>query len=255
MEEQDLRRVMAHDDVDDVLSGNMGNSTGQKRKRPTSPQPPPREKRKTSRKKKRRVVEEDADDMFAGGIPDQEFMSSLHDGAEPKPTDPIPRRKKIQKIEAWFATFPNKLEKIRENVDLESMSEVQLDTLLLEIKQVVGAGGGGAIGEMLPVAGLTLYEGAMVALGINVQGITALAYEPNFSQACKEVMLEFTDMTYIPPHWRALLMLGNTTYHLHEKNSSNKGQPQTAKTQGGSDEADMMREAGKNYQSAKNSEN
>lgn len=247
MEEQDLTRVMAHDDVDEVLSGNKGDSTGQKRKKAA----PPREK-KSSPPKKRSRIDYEEDDTF-GGMPEEEFISRMN--AEQKPADPIPRRKKIQKIEAWFATFPTKLEKIRENVDLESMSEVQLDTLQLEIKQVIGAGGGGAIGEMAPMAGLTLYEGAMVALGINVQGITALAYDPNFSQACKEVMLEFTDMTYIPPHWRVLLMLGNTTYHLHEKNSSNKGQPQTAKTQGGSDEADMMREAGKNYQAAKNSEN
>lgn len=258
---QDLTRVMSKDfDLgkeirkkgkkrarEDVVDDG---EEGEERQRP---------RKEANRKRSKVSVEEVVDDG------EEAFMDQLRgESMAGVPNDPIPRRKKIQKIEAWFATFPTKLEKLRENSDLESMSEVELDSLLLEIKQIMGSTGGGAIGEMLPLAGLTVYEGVMVACGVNVQGITQLAYDANFSQACKEVMLEYSDMTYIPPHYRALLILGNATWHLHQKNSeqiASKGggqQPNTESAQGGRnmkpEDIEIM-EAGKNYAAGKNSKN
>jgi len=245
MDKQDLTRVMSND-LD--LGQNLQEKTSNKRAREETPQ-------KTKKQKKRKIQPEEVEDE----IDDLEVEESLEGIKGSVAADPIPRRKKIQKIEAWFATFPTKLEKIRENVDLESMSEVQLDSLQLEIKQVIGSNGAGAMGEMVPLAGLTLYESILVSCGINVQGISNLAFDPNFKQACQEVMLEFSDMTYVPPHYRILFYIGNASWHLHEKNSSNTknnnptSQVQNTAQEGRKGEDQEMLEAGKNYQASKNS--
>jgi hypothetical protein len=245
MDKQDLTRVMSND-LD--LGQNLQEKTSNKRAREETPQ-------KTKKQKKRKIQPEEVEDE----IDDLEVEESLEGIKGSVAADPIPRRKKIQKIEAWFATFPTKLEKIRENVDLESMSEVQLDSLQLEIKQVIGSNGAGAMGEMVPLAGLTLYESILVSCGINVQGISNLAFDPNFKQACQEVMLEFSDMTYVPPHYRILFYIGNASWHLHEKNSANTknnnptSQVQNTAQEGRKGEDQEMMEAGKNYQASKNS--
>jgi len=245
MDKQDLTRVMSND-LD--LGQNLQEKTSNKRAREETPQ-------KTKKQKKRKIQPEEVEDE----IDDLEVEESLEGIKGSVAADPIPRRKKIQKIEAWFATFPTKLEKIRENVDLESMSEVQLDSLQLEIKQVIGSNGAGAMGEMVPLAGLTLYESILVSCGINVQGISNLAFDPNFKQACQEVMLEFSDMTYVPPHYRILFYIGNASWHLHEKNSANTknnnptSQVQNTAQEGRKGEDQEMLEAGKNYQASKNS--
>jgi len=245
MDKQDLTRVMSND-LD--LGQNLQEKTSNKRAREETPQ-------KTKKQKKRKIHPDEVED----DIDDLEVEESLEGIKGSVAADPIPRRKKIQKIEAWFATFPTKLEKIRENVDLESMSEVQLDSLQLEIKQVIGSNGAGAMGEMVPLAGLTLYESILVSCGINVQGISNLAFDPNFKQACQEVMLEFSDMTYVPPHYRILFYIGNASWHLHEKNSANTknnnptSQVQNTAQEGRKGEDQEMMEAGKNYQASKNS--
>lgn len=245
MDKQDLTRVMSND-LD--LGQNLQEKTSNKRAREETPQ-------KTKKQKKRKIQPKEVEDE----IDDLEVEESLEGIKGSVAADPIPRRKKIQKIEAWFATFPTKLEKIRENVDLESMSEVQLDSLQLEIKQVIGSNGAGAMGEMVPLAGLTLYESILVSCGINVQGISNLAFDPNFKQACQEVMLEFSDMTYVPPHYRILFYIGNASWHLHEKNSANTknnnptSQVQNTAQEGRKGEDQEMLEAGKNYQASKNS--
>lgn len=254
MEEQDLRGVMS-DDVEDVLHGNLGDEgnagSGEKRKRNTRQE---KDSSASKRKKPRPMAEEDAmAEEYLRAQREQQFSESVRQNVESASArDPIPRRKKIQKIEAWFKTFPETLRKIAENSDLENMTDDQLNALQTEIKQVVGTGGGSAMGEMLPYAGLSIYESIMVGIGVNVQGISNLAHDPAFSQACKEIMLDFTDMTYIPPHWRVLLILGNATWHLHEKNSA-QGSQKTAPSASTSNEADEMRKEGQRYESEKNS--
>jgi len=245
MEKQDLTRVMS----DDLDLTQEAERISKKRSKSDDREdaPPVKEKRKA---KQRKISQEEPDI-------DEETFAKMGEKMSDIPEDPIPRRKKIQKIEAWFATFPGKLEKLRANVDLENMTEIQLDTLLLEIKQIMGSNGGGAIGEMVPLAGLTLYEAFMVKLGINAQGISNLAFDQNFSQACKEVMLEYSDMTYIPPHYRILFYLANATYALHEKNSTSdnkKPKEGPAPSDLRMDDKEII-EAGKNYLASKNSKN
>ena len=251
MDKQDLTRVMSND-----LDLGRGVDEEKARSKKRDREEPPRKAEK--RTKKRREIQPEEEDE-AAALAMEESLEGIR-GSPPK--DPIPRRKKIQKIEAWFATFPSKLEKIRENVDLESMDETQLDSLQMEIKQIMGSTGGGSMGEMLPLAGLTLYESVLVSCGINVQGISNLAFDPNFKQACQEVMLEYSDMTYIPPHYRILFYVANASYALHDKNSAKakdtaaatEGQRAGQSGQSGLKAEDLeMLEAGKNYQAGKNS--
>lgn len=255
MEMQDLTRVMSND-ID--ITKEVANDRKKSRKRNQEEIYEHGEEKREQKNKKRRRAEE-VEDVSDDEGQDADLMNEIKNQSTAGMPDPIPRRKKIQKIEAWFATFPTKLEKIRENVDLESMSEVQLDSLQLEIKQVIGSNGAGAMGEMVPLAGLTLYESILVSCGINVQGISNLAFDPNFKQACQEVMLEFSDMTYVPPHYRILFYIGNASWHLHEKNSSNTknnnptSQVQNTAQEGRKGEDQEMLEAGKNYQASKNS--
>lgn len=253
MELQDLTRVMS-DDIDIQGMAHNEDSAKNKKRARESTQSEPKAKRKA---KKGRAQE--VDDDLGGGFDLDPEQLSLDEIKEMSANDPIPRRKKIQKIEAWFATFPNQLEKIRENVELEDMQEAQLDSLQAEIKHVMGSAGGGALSETIPLAGLTIYEELATFCGINVKGISNLAFDPNFSQACKEVLLEYMDLTYVPPHYRILFMVGNATYHLHSKNSakdaskSNSELSTPAKSSNGNpnpEDAEML-QAGKDYSDGK----
>jgi len=250
MEQQDLSKVMSEDlDLAAEVGKAKKDDRVKKRKREaTELENPLPTQNKGSKKRSRSVGQEDEEVT-------RMLQEKMLEQQQQEIKDPIPRRKKIQKIEAWFATFPSKLEKIRDKVDLESMEEVELDTLLMEIKQIMGSSGGNSLGEMVPLALLTLYEAGMTGMGVRVEGISQLAFDPNFSQACKEVMLEFSDMTYIPPHYRILFILANTTYHLHDKNSQLKGtgsSPTPSNTDPKWMDKEMIEE-GKNYLASKNS--
>lgn len=139
----------------------------------------------------------------------------------PPPVDNISRRKKIQRIRNFVATWPDLLEEMVAKNDIENMNEAELDKFMDEVRLVVGTHSDVSIGDTAPEIGMVFYEKIMCALGLRVKGIHGIGRDPGFKKAFKEWLLEQDMMMYLPPHYRMMMMIGQATVALHMDNEDN----------------------------------
>jgi hypothetical protein len=210
MDAQDLSSVMSRGPEEVPL----GETEKPRRRRWRDDDVEKERSRSPRRRKRRRREQEDwrtRDDDGTTPIPDM-----------PEEIDPIPKRNVILQIRCWAHWFPHveALQAMLADKDLENMEKPALDSLLKEVKHVVGQHGSGGMFEWAPTAFLQAYEELVCNLTpIDCRGITALSRDKAFRDACTEICLEYTNMTYMPPWARISLMVANTTYLLHNENS------------------------------------
>lgn len=178
---------------------------------PNSKEAPPNKKSKKHKQKRRRVEDDEEGNQSEAAVLEEISVRSH----EKVGSDPVVRRKLIQKIQAWAKHFSQYLDEMMENKDLENMTQGQLEDLQKEIKQVVGTRNMGDLAEWAPLVGLTAVENTLLMFTpLRVEGLTGLSRDPSFKSTCKEIMLDFSDLSYIDPWYRVGFMVANTCYML-----------------------------------------
>lgn len=198
---------------------------------------------KTKRRRKRTLDESSVTDEVPFELPeelDEEDFQQFKRAKliEPEAEDPAETpelfRNLVNDLNRWYKAFPEDLAKFSEHNDPEKMKSCeQVKNAIRQCRVIVNSPqtGGFDLNEEVPRMFLMGYEKLLCNLTpIKAEGIHQLANEPNFARACKEFMLEnFNFYSYIPPHIKIMLMLGHTTWMIHDKNSSNQQQAE-AKT-------------------------
>lgn len=205
------------DDLDDILSPELGvalddinsrlGDQGEKGKSP---------------KKKAKVNSKKEDSPIP--VRRNEFH---HDGlVMPAPRENvIEKRTMIEKIRAWERTFPKELEFFFKDKDPEKLNIEELDEMLDEVKFIVGTKQSGNLSTWIPQAALAITEDILVNYTpIKAHGLVMLGQDPAFQQACKEIALDYTTLTYIPPEYRIGFMVVNAIYML-DQNARNNQDP------------------------------
>jgi hypothetical protein len=205
--QQDFSKVIAPA-VGDALS--QTEAVGTKRKESSG-----RSKGKEKGSKRKRTIDVDEAPPDFQGDDDIGSIHSQPDANE----DPIARRNLILKINAWRVAFPRFLDEMLKDKDLEGMTFSELESLLKECKHVVGTRNAGDMAEWVPMVGLTLTEDLLLkCTPLRVQGLVNLSRDPQFKMTCKEVMLDFTTLSYVDPVYRLGFMVLNTVYMLDSEN-------------------------------------
>jgi hypothetical protein len=243
-----FNKLMTHPhDLTDIMAPPPGealshiplDSSNKKRKereRSKSPQ--------SSRKKSRHRHRDTGRERREATDEEEQMMMRMMLEQDPNKVDPKARRSLIKTIKNWKAAFPEPLEDMLDNYNLEEMEIKQLEDLLTEIRLEVGLHNSGSIADWAPATMLNVTENVLKQYGMKVDGLTGLSREEAFRNACKEAALDFDVLTYIPPLYRIPLMVANKAITLHEENTAIEN---AQKSQTGGSSAPMMEPMGRNY--------
>lgn len=135
-----------------------------------------------------------------------------------KTGDPA-KRGVILKIQRYFQAFPSQTSSFRSK-SLESMSVLELEKVLEEVRISVSTQNGGNFYKQMGLAGLNVLETVGSGVGLRLNGLTqSLAMDQAFDDIMKEISAEFGGVTYLKPQYRLLLLIGQRAYAIHALNS------------------------------------
>ena len=208
------------DDLDDILAPELGDALNEINGRLGDKH----EKEKQPKKRTKNAKKEDSEipTIHRNELPYEGYLAAC-----PK-ENVIEKRTIIEKIRAWERTFPKELEAYFKDKDPEKLGIEELDDMMEEIKFIVGTKQSGNLSTWIPQAALAITEDILVNYTpIKANGLVMLGQDPAFQQACKEVALDYTTLTYIPPEYRIGFMVLNTIYMLDQNARNNQDNKKT----------------------------
>jgi hypothetical protein len=142
----------------------------------------------------------------------EENVSSLRFGTK--------RMKNVILIKQYEIAFPAIVKPLLEQIQVDALGEEDSEGLLKEIRLAVCCKNGLRFSPQLAEAFLTTLEGIIVEFTpYKVQGLSAVARDPEYIDVCNEVLLELGGLTYVNPFIRLALLTLKHAYIIHQINS------------------------------------
>lgn len=137
----------------------------------------------------------------------------------------IERVKKIKVLELYVTEFPDKLEKFK-NTNFNKCSNAELIEYKEQFDKSIGTTNNLEWSVSISKQALHLYEMVGRMGGLEINGISKLGDDPNWSKNIKALCLKYLDggVTLIEPEHQLLFMLFQNTLMLHYLNTSEVAQ-------------------------------